>query len=94
MLIVLLSIGLILSIVLNIFLYKSLRVQLNKVSLYEEWIGEYEAWIQNVRDIISTTYLSMKRVDDKNLFSKDDDVGFIFSELLSLLKQLNDKIRK
>lgn len=91
---ILLSVLLVISIVINILLYKALRVQLKKIDLYEKWVIEYETWVIDVRNAISSTYDKMKRVDEKNLFFKDDDVGFVFSELLYLLKQLNDRTKK
>jgi len=91
---ILLSVLLVISIVINILLYAALRVQLKKIGLYEKWVIEYETWVNDVRSSISSTYDKMKRVDEKNIFFKDDDVGFVFSELLKLLKQLNDRIKK
>jgi hypothetical protein len=88
------ALGLTVSIIINILLYKALSNQLKRISLYEEWIKEYDNWIGDVRNMISSTYIKMKGVDEKGLFFKDDDVGFVFSELLDLLKQLNDKIQK
>jgi hypothetical protein len=32
-------------------------------------------------------------VDDKNLFEKDDDVGFVFSEILRVTKEFNERIK-
>ena len=91
---ILLNVLLVISIVINILLYTALKVQLKKIDLYEKWVVEYETWVNDVRNSISSTYDKMKRVDEKNLFFKDDDVGFVFSELLKLLKQLNDRIKK
>lgn len=92
--IILLSAILIVSITINVLLYKALKNQLNKINLYENWIVEYDSWTDNVRNIISSTYLKMKIVDEKGLFFKDDDVGFVFTELLALLKKLNDRVEK
>lgn len=91
---ILLVVLLIVSVTINVLLYKALKNQLNKINLYETWIGEYDSWSDDVRNMVRNTYLKMKTVDEKGLFFKDDDVGFVFSELLSLLKKLNDKIEK
>jgi hypothetical protein len=32
-------------------------------------------------------------VDDKNLFEKDDDVGFVFSEILRVTEEFNESIK-
>lgn len=92
--IILISVGLIISIILNILAYKALTIQLKKIKLYESWTLEYETWTSDVRDLVKSTYIKLKNVDEKGLFYKDDDVGFIFSDLLDLLKKLNDRIQQ
>ena len=32
-------------------------------------------------------------VDDKNLFEKDDDVGFVFTEIVRITKEFDEKIK-
>lgn len=91
---ILLTVLLIVSLITNILLFKALKNQLKRVNLYETWINEYEQWVNDVRKIVGNVYLQMKSVDDRGLFFKDDDVGFVFTELLNLLKQLNDRIEK
>jgi hypothetical protein len=91
---ILLAVILIVSIVVNVLLFKALRGQLKRVDLYEKWIGEYDQWVADVRKLVGVTYLRMKAIDDKGLFFKDDDVGFVFTELLNLLKQLKDRVEK
>jgi hypothetical protein len=91
---ILLIVILIVSVTINVLLYKALKNQLNKINLYEVWIGEYDSWCDDVRNMVRSTYLKMKTVDEKGLFFKDDDVGFVFTEMLFLLKKLNDKIEK
>ncbi len=91
---ILLTTVLILSIIINVLLYIALSNQLNRVHLYENLMTEYENWNDVVRDIVKNTYIKMKKIDDKELFFKDDDVGFVFSELLDLLKKLNDRVEK
>lgn len=90
----LISILLTLSIILNIFLYKLLKVQFKKLNLCENLINDYDSWIDSTRNTVRLTYLKLKEVDEKNLFYKDDDVGFVFQELLNLLTKLNDRIQK
>lgn len=59
---------------------------LKKIELHEEWIEEYRTEIENV-------YKRLKIVDDKNLFEKDDDVGFVFSEIQRVIQEFNDSIK-
>jgi hypothetical protein len=88
------SVILTLSLILNIFLYKALKAQLKKLSIYESHIIEYNNWVDNVRNDVRSTYLKMKDMDDKNIFYKDDEVGVVFQELLTLLTKLNDRIQR
>jgi len=59
---------------------------LKKIEVHEEWIEEYRTEIDNV-------YKRLKMVDDKNLFEKDDDVGFVFSEIQRVIQEFNDSIK-
>ena len=33
----------------------------------------------------------LKEIDDKNIFEKDDDVGFVFSEIVKLIELIKEK---
>lgn len=59
---------------------------LNKIEVYEDWVEYFRAEI----DLVNKR---LKMVDDKNLFEKDDDVGFVFSEILRVTKEFNDKVK-
>ena len=57
-----------------------------KIETYEEWVSKFRTEITNV-------YARLKMVDDKNLFEKDDDVGFVFSEILRVTKEFDETIK-
>ena len=59
---------------------------LKKVEIYEEWVDTFEHEINSVHQ-------RLKEVDDKNLFDKDDDVGFVFSEILRIVSEFNERIK-
>jgi len=59
---------------------------IKKIEVHEEWIEQYRTEIENV-------YKRLKIVDDKNLFEKDDDVGFVFSEIQRVIREFNDNIK-
>lgn len=59
---------------------------LNKISVYEDWVDYFKLEIEK-------TYVHLKEVDEKNLFDKDDDVGFVFSELLRIVDEFNQRIK-
>lgn len=59
---------------------------IKKIETYEEWLNFFRTEVVEV-------YTRMKAVDDKNLFEKDDDVGFVFSELLRISKEFSERIK-
>jgi len=59
---------------------------LRKVEVYEAWVDEFRSEVEQMHG-------KLKEVDDKNLFEKDDDVGFVFSEILRITKEFNDKVK-
>ena len=59
---------------------------LKKIEVYEEWLDDF-------RTEVDLVYKRLKAVDDQNLFEKDDDVGFIFSELVRITREFNEKIK-
>ena len=59
---------------------------IKKVETYEEWANEFRGEIRQV-------YERLRLIDDQNLFEKDDDVGFVFSEILRITKEFDEKLR-
>lgn len=59
---------------------------LRKIEVYEEWLSMFRTEIDDV-------YKRIKTVDDRNLFEKDDDVGFVFSEIVRITKEFDEKIK-
>lgn len=59
---------------------------IKKVEVYEEWLDFFRTEVDDV-------YTRMKAVDERNLFEKDDDVGFVFSELLRISKEFSERIK-
>ena len=56
-------------------------------------IEVYESWLDMFRTEIDDVYKRIKAVDDRNLFEKDDDVGFVFSEIVRITKEFDEKIK-
>ena len=71
--------------IVNILLFKLVNINLTKVEIYEAWILEY-------KNKIEETYQALKFVDEKQIFEKDDEVGFVFSDILEIVKDLRTKI--
>jgi hypothetical protein len=57
-----------------------------------EKIDTLEKWILEFRNDVDVTHNKLKEVDDKQMFQKDDDVGFVFSEIIKLIEKLNKRI--
>lgn len=66
--------------------YIIINIQNDKINTYENWIVEFNKSVQD-------TYQQLKQVDNRNIFSRDDDVGFAFSQILSIIETLKDKIK-
>ena len=77
--------SLVVSLIGNILLFKLVRINLTKVEIYEDWILEYKNQIEE-------TYQALKFVDEKQMFERDDEVGFVFSDILEIIKDLRTKI--
>lgn len=59
---------------------------LKKVEVYENWVDTF-------RQESESLYKKLKSVDERNLFEKDDDVGFVFSEIQRITKEFNEKVK-
>ena len=60
---------------------------MNRADAYDQM---YQDTVLKIKDRILTTYVSMKQLDDKEIFSKDDEVGQSFENILSILQELNE----
>jgi hypothetical protein len=83
---VVLGVFLITSLAANILLWIAGNRQLNRADLYEQM---YNNIVPVMKRRIMKTYVEMKQLDDKEIFSKDDEVGVSFKELLDILQELN-----
>jgi len=50
----------------------------------------YEETIESFYERLSITIHTMRAIDDKQMFEKDDEVGEVFSNLSDIIKQLYD----
>jgi hypothetical protein len=97
--IVVLSLLCVLFIISTIFLFKSLKISLDKIDVYEKQLEdsnkkleEYEKWTNEVKSDVLQTFEDMKDIDNRQLFVKDDEVGVVFQELLDVIKKLNERV--
>lgn len=85
MIILIVTVILVLSLLINIFLLISLRRAFDQIDILEDWIIEFQKQL----DI---TYNKLKEVDNRGIFEKDDDVGFLFSDILNIIINLNKRL--
>ena len=53
-------------------------------------INEYENIILNINNTVDTIKLQLKTIDDKGTFESDDEVGFFFTEIKQLGRDLEN----
>lgn len=70
---------LLLSILLNGFLFIALKRSLNKIENFEDRIITTHMLLNNMLK-------SMRDIDERGMFEKDDAVGSVFDQLHSLIK--------
>ena len=81
----LLTFVLLVSVVINIFLFIALKRAFNTIDQLETWLVDFKKSINNV-------YKKLKSVDDRGIFAKDDDVGFLFDDIVNIIKITNQRI--
>ncbi len=69
------------------FLAKALSIQVKKNEIYTQWIIE-------LQDRVDKVYRTMTALDERQMFSKDDDVGSVFQQMVELIASLNEKTTK
>lgn len=73
---------LILSIILNIIMSILVKRQLNKIDFYEQNFIKY-------RNKITDAYAYLKQIDAIGAFESDDETGYIFNEIKSVVIDIN-----
>lgn len=77
----------------NAVLFVLVKKLLNKNAIYEQWVSYFQAQIEEVEvrlkqvDVVSGTEGTYR------LFEKDDDVGFVFSEISRIIAEFNQRIK-
>jgi hypothetical protein len=74
------------SLIVNIFLLVALKKSFEQIDQLESWLLEFKLLVKN-------TYNKLKFVDDRGIFVKDDDVGFLFTDLLNIIELTNKRIQ-
>ena len=84
---ILLLILLFISVTVNVFLLITSKKLFNQIDILEDWIINFKKSVEN-------TYNKLKDIDNRGIFEKDDDVGFLFSDLKQIIESLNKKVKE
>jgi hypothetical protein len=66
---------------------------LKKVEKLETQIEVQETYILEFYDLVKTSEIKIKEIDNKQLFQSDDEVGFFFTNLKTIQEALSDYIK-
>lgn len=78
-----------LSIILNIILLIGVRNLLSQNEQLEDRVVET---VSSVRDKVANALDGMRKLDTREAFEKDDEVGVTFDELKRIVEDLNNEI--
>jgi len=82
--IIILTVVLTVSICANIYFFIKMNDLLDVIETMQQWNDQYKNLVEN-------TYRKLKEIDEKQIFEKDDDVGFVFSEIVRLIELIKEK---
>jgi len=96
MITLILSLALIIALGLLISTFILIKILLNKIAIYEEWILDFKT------DVIQTlaqmraidtrgTFITTIAGGEKGGFESDDEVGVVFKEMMELIEKLNKR---
>lgn len=69
---------------------------IKKIEAYEDWLDYFRTEINEVQTRLTEVDkkgLFVSSVNEKGLFEKDDDVGFVFTEIQRIIHEFNEKIK-
>jgi hypothetical protein len=83
------TLSIILTVVLvsSFFIIKNLLKQIEKS---EDIQTEYENFITKQSEAIRACDQRLKQIDDRGIFSSDDEIGWMFKEILKIQEALNE----
>ena len=81
---IILAVILTVSVCVNIYFFIKMNDLLDLIETMENWTVQYKNLVEN-------TYRRLKELDEKQIFEKDDEVGFVFSEMVKLIEFIKEK---
>ena len=82
-------------VILGVLLFVSVGINVYFGSMLNRSIDkneQYEQWISDMQTAITITYNKLKEIDDRQMFEKDDDVGFVFTNIVKLIEKLKSQL--
>jgi len=64
--------------------------QTRKIDAYDETLSLYEGWIQDFATTIEKIDADLNELDSEGTFRADDEVGYFFQAMYSVLKRLEE----
>jgi hypothetical protein len=89
MILILINIAVIILLVIGYIIWNLLK----KVEKLENQITVQETYILEFYDLVKTSEVKIKEIDNKQLFQSDDEVGFFFTNLKTIQEALSDYVK-
>lgn len=81
------------------FLQISLNESLKRVEDLENELKEFDSvnseltqWVTDFQKLTGNVYKQLKSIDERGMFEKDDDVGFLFQDMLGIITEYNRRV--
>lgn len=81
------------------FLHISLKTSLDRLDTIQNNLEESEKmntellkWVADFGKLTKNVYNQLKSIDERGMFEKDDEVGFLFQDMLAIITEYNKRI--
>ena len=81
------------------FLQISLNESLKRVEDLENELKEFDSvnseltqWVTDFQKLTGNVYKQLKSIDERGMIEKDDDVGFLFQDMLGIITEYNRRV--
>lgn len=81
------------------FLHISLKKSLSQLEDVQKQLEESEKlnveltqWVTDFGKLTGNVYKQLKSIDERGIFEKDDEVGFLFQDMVTIITEYNNRI--
>jgi uncharacterized membrane protein YraQ (UPF0718 family) len=89
MTLILINIAVIIALIIGYIIWNLMK----KVEKLETQISVQETYILEFYDLVKTSEMKIREIDNKQLFQSDDEVGFFFTNLKTIQEALSDYVK-